>query len=265
MAITPGSFQTPKPADVQPVKEKENFFTWLRNKLFTGLFVAFPAIITIWVLQIIYNLVNSVCDPLVRELVSRHREFIPEWMVHQVYIGNIVEETIPGAGMVMTLILLLILGVLATNFLGKRAVRITDNFLLRVPVISTVYNLSKQIVEAFQRMTQPGGFADKQVVYIPYPGLKGYVIGFLTGRFTNAAGEKMGVVFVPTAPNPISGFMLVFKETEIFISDLKMNEAWKMIVSAGLVSPQQVDQVISPIPTNLSSLRPESGDTKQKV
>ncbi|MFH1066938.1 MAG: DUF502 domain-containing protein [bacterium] len=247
--MTPGN--SPKPEDLlDPIqesapskssKEKLFSFAWVRNKFITGLFVAFPLIITLWVLQLIYQLVNSFCDPIVRATIVQNPNFFPSWMI--------MNGTIPGAGFAMTFLLLLGLGILMSNYLGKKLVRILDNFLLRLPVFNAIYKLAKQIVEAFQEMTRPDGLTGKQVVYVRYPGSKGYLLGFLTGRFTNAESKKMAVVFIPNSPNPITGFVLVFEESEVLVSDLQMRQAWKMIVSGGLVSPSSVTLPVRPVTT----------------
>lgn len=229
----------PENAIPEPPKETVFSFAWVRNKFLTGLFVAFPLIITLWVLQLIYQVVNSFCDPIVRATIVQNPNLFPSWMI--------VKGSIPGAGFAITFLLLLGLGILMSNYLGKKLVRVLDDILLRLPVFNAIYKLAKQIVDAFQEMTRPEGLAGKPVVYIRYPGLNGYLLGFLTGKFVNAEGKKMAVVFIPNAPNPITGFVLIFEESEVLLSDLPMRHAWRLIVSGGLVSPSHVTSPVRSI------------------
>lgn len=230
-------------------KDPKGFLIWVRNKLITGVFFVLPLVLTYYVLKMIYTFVGSFCDPFVRALVEAYNEYIPSWLTTEVVINGQAKETIPFAGLVITLLLLLVLGVFASHYLGKKIVSLIDTFLLKVPVINTIYHLAKQIVDAFQGLSKPGGFEGKQVVYVKYPDLEGYLIGFLTGRFTNAEGKRMAAVFVPTAPNPITGFVLVFHESQVLVSDLGMDEAWRLLVSAGLVHPMRVKFPVRPITT----------------
>ena len=111
-------------------------------------------------------------------------------------------------------------------------------------------------------MTQPGsGFANKPVVYLKYPHLNGYLLGFLTGRFTNADGERMVTVFLPNVPNPITGFVLVFHETEVLMSDLSVDDAWKLIISGGLVSPKKIKSHVRPVASKPEAPHPNPDDT----
>ncbi|MFZ5806588.1 MAG: DUF502 domain-containing protein [Verrucomicrobiota bacterium] len=228
-----------------PKEDPKGFLVWVRNKLITGLFVAGPLIITVWILQIIYHLVNSISDPFVRAFVHQFEEILPAWMI--------VDETIPGAGLILTLMVLFALGLIVSNFIGKKIIHWIDKFLSHFPVVQTIYKLAKQIVEAFERISKPGEFENKQVVYVRYPGMQeGYFIGFLTGRFTNAEGKRMVTVLIPTSPNPITGIVLVLNEDTVLISDLEMDTAWKLIVSAGLVTPRKVRQTVKPLSAGLS-------------
>jgi uncharacterized membrane protein len=222
---------------------------WFRNKLVAGLFVAFPVVATLLLLRFLYGIVNDLCDPLVRAIVAHYHPYIPGWLLIEKEIGGRLQATIPGAGLVLTLVLLLFLGIGASNFFGKRIVQTVDAFLLRLPIVKTFYNLAKQMVEAVQGASDPGGLQSKQVVYVRYPGVNGYIIGFLTSRWKNAQGVPMGMVFIPTSPNPITGFTLVFEEKDILVSDLDMETAWKAIVSAGIVMPKQVLLPIHPLST----------------
>lgn len=222
---------------------------WIRNKLITGFIVLFPVVVTVFVFKVLYRFINDFCDPIVRAFVAAYGRFLPSWIpTVDINVGGVIEQTIPGAGLVITLGIVILVGALASNFIGKRLVGWIEQLMAKVPLVNTVYGLAKQVIDAFRGFGGPEGFANKQVVFVKYPGLNGYLIGFLTSRFTAADGKGMAAVFLPTSPNPITGFVFVFEGTDVIPSGLEMDQAWKFIVTAGLIAPRNMSPQV---PTHL--------------
>jgi uncharacterized membrane protein len=240
----------PHPPPDQP-HETVGPLLWIRNKLITGFIVLFPVVVTVFIFKLLYRFINDFCDPLVRAVVAAFGDNLPRWIpTVDVSVGNNTEQTIPGAGLVITLGIVIGVGFLASNFIGKRFVGWIENLMTRVPLVNTVYNLAKQVIDAFRGFGGAEGFANKQVVFVKYPQLNGFLIGFLTSRFSDAEGNKLAAVFIPTAPNPITGFVLVFSEEAIIPSGLAMDQAWKLIVTAGLIPPKSILPIV---PVNLGA------------
>lgn len=218
---------------------------WVRNKLITGFIVLFPVVVTIFIFKVLYRFINDFCDPIVRAFVSAYGTFLPSWIpLVDINVDGVIEQTIPGAGLIITLGIVILVGFLASNFIGKRLVGWIEHLVTKVPLVNTVYGLAKQVIDAFRGFGGPEGFADKQVVLIKYPGLNGFLIGFLTSRFTTLDGRQMAAVFLPTSPNPITGFVFVFDAADVIPSGLEMDQAWKFIVTAGLIAPRTMTPLV---------------------
>ncbi|MDR1190532.1 MAG: DUF502 domain-containing protein [Verrucomicrobiales bacterium] len=216
-------------------KSTAKSLAWWRNTFLAGLFVVVPVGITYWVLNFLYRVIAGFTEPLVRSFVSQYRgELVPEWLTVAAGKGY----TIPGAALLFTLLLILLVGLLVANVGGKRLVAWVEKVIDRVPLVNVIYPVTKQVVDSLKTIGATSeDFSDKPVVYVKYPNLSGYLLGFQTGRFKDANGAEMAAVFVPTAPNPLTGFVFVFEAPALLRSNLTMEEAWKLIVSAGLIVP----------------------------
>lgn len=193
----------------------------IRNKLIAGVVVAIPLIVTIWVVNIAYTFVSDLGIRLVGRFI---REVgLPEWLLNLMGFG-------------ITLVLIFFLGVMATNVFGRRIITFGETVVLRIPVIASIYSGVKQVMDSFKGFNTGMNF--KRVVYVEYPSPGCRLIGFMTGRFydPNAGCEKTNV-FLPTSPNPMTGFILVIDSDKVINSDLSLEEASKMIFTAGLVHP----------------------------
>ncbi len=227
-----------------PVSEKKSHtpsdLVWWRNKLLAGLFIAIPLAVTFKIIELIYKAISWTFDPVVKAFVKEYRIDLVEGGG---FIPNeiILNDTIPFAAFFITILFILVLGLLVTNVFGRRILEYIERALLRIPLVNLIYPLAKQVVDSIKMIgansgaPQPGD--SRQVVYIQYPGLGGYLVAFQTGRFKDKQGQEFVSVFIPTAPNPITGFVLIFKESEVMESDLSMEDAWKLLVSAGFVTP----------------------------
>lgn len=198
---------------------------WIRNRFFTGVIIALPVIATVmgvsWIVQKIDNNVLK---------------FIPGPWNPKTYLGF----DIPGLGLIISFVLLVFLGIIASNFIGNSVIKAGERLLARVPVVSPVYNALKQIVTT---VAQQKDRAFRDVCLLEYPRKGLYAIGFVTADLTGAPADKLPdgyvCVFVPTTPNPTSGFLLFVKETDIEILDMTPEEGAKMIISGGMVSSNE--------------------------
>jgi uncharacterized membrane protein len=176
----------------------------LGNRLLTGIAFAVPLVVTYWVLSFCYNLVTGLSDP---------------WL-------QAFGVDFPGAGFLITLLVFVGLGSMATHVLGRRLLDRFEGLMLQIPVAGAIYSAAKQVQQTIQGVG--AGPKPKRVV----------VVGYATGHFTEAAtGRKMTTLFVPTAPNPTTGLIIAVPSEKVRDCDLTMEEGTKMLVSAGLVMP----------------------------
>lgn len=207
----------------EPAHKKHSFLLSLRNSFFTGVAVALPIGATVWVISLIINFFDHTVKPLIPT------QYVPDWLY-----------AIPGLGLLVSIVALWMLGALATNFFGSRLLKFGENILGRVPFVSTIYNTVKQIVSA---VTQQKDRAFKEVCLFEYPRKGLHAIGFITSDLKGAPAEHLKegyvCVFVPTTPNPTSGFLLFVKREEVTILDMSVEEGAKMIISGGMVTSNE--------------------------
>jgi uncharacterized membrane protein len=215
---------TEMPEEVQPVK-KHSLFTSIRNSFFAGVVVALPIGLTIWLISAFVGFVDNSVLPLIPEAI---KNLIPQ-VLRDLHI--------PGLGILISVVILWGLGVIATNFFGSRLLRFGESILSRVPVVSNIYNALKQIVVTMAHQKER---AFRDVCLLEYPRKGLYAVGFVTSDLKGAPEKilKKGYVcvFVPTTPNPTSGFLLFVKATDITILDMTPEEGAKMIISGGMVT-----------------------------
>ncbi len=197
------------------------FWTRLRNYLITGLIVILPVFVTAWVLLAIFRFWDGLAGRYLGEVLADYHM-----------------PAIPGLGVLLTLILLLIVGMLSTNMIGRRLIAWTDTFFARVPVARTLYTSTKQMVDAVIR---PDQRAFQQVVLVEYPRRGVYSVGFITGEVPQdkitGLPSDMVEVFVPSTPNPTTGWFLMVPRDDIIMVDMSVEDGMKLIVSAGVLGP----------------------------
>ncbi|MDA9929673.1 DUF502 domain-containing protein [Alphaproteobacteria bacterium] len=198
------------------------FFGWLRSRFFTGLLVTAPVLLTVWITWATVELIDS----QVASLVPGFSQF---------QFANV-----PGVGLILGVLLITIIGALAAGFLGRWIIGIGESVLNRMPVVRTIYGASKQILETVIS-TQSDAF--REVVLVEYPRRGLWVIGFVTGGTKGEVnslipGSKVNI-FVPTTPNPTSGFLLFSKREDVIFMDMSVEDAVKLVVSGGIVAPPE--------------------------
>lgn len=194
----------------------------IKRYFITGLLIWVPLAITAWVL----SLIVGVADQSLRLLPEAAR---PQ---------NLLGFNIPGAGIVVTLVVVLATGLLAANIIGQRLVGWWEKLLARIPVVNSIYNGVKQVSDT---LLSPSGVAFRQPLLVQYPRQGAWTIAFLTGEpgaeiARRLDGEHVSV-YVPTTPNPTSGFFLMFRKDEVIALDMDVDEALKYIISMGVVAP----------------------------
>ncbi|MDD5349663.1 MAG: DUF502 domain-containing protein [Chthoniobacteraceae bacterium] len=198
----------------------------LGNKALTGVVVAIPLLATIWVVQFAYSSINDLSAPALKEF-GIHLPLVPFFVTLGVFIA---------------------LGFMTSNVFGRRILESLEAALLKVPVVATVYTAVKQVIDSFKSFKNMENF--KRVVYLDYPAEGARLIGFVTGQYYDAKlGEEMTTVVIPTAPNPMTGLVVAVPASKLTESSLTLEEAMKMVVSAGLVAPKRrlADAVAAPL------------------
>lgn len=202
----------------------------IKRYFITGLLIWVPLVITGWVLSLIVNTLDQ----------SLH--LLPA----AVHPQNLLGVAIPGAGAVLTLAMILLTGLLAANFIGQKLVSWWDRLLARIPVVNSVYKAVKQVSDT---LFSPNGNAFRKALLVQYPRQGSWTIAFLTGQpggdiVNHLDGEHVSV-YVPTTPNPTSGFFLMMPVSEVVELDMTVDEALKYIISMGVVAPPPHPRIIS--------------------
>jgi uncharacterized membrane protein len=185
----------------------------VRRHLTAGLLVLVPLVITAAVIRFVFNVIDGASQPLTERLVGR---------------------AIPGLGLVLTIAVIWLTGVLSSNLIGKKFLELFGRLLENLPLVKTVYTASKQLVEA----VSPGGRrAFQRVVLVEFPQKGTFALGFVTGNGLGSLDASTLSIYVPTALNPTSGFLIFAKESDILDPRLTVEEAIKLVVSGGVVRP----------------------------
>ena len=153
--------------------------------------------------------------------------------------SRVIGLNVPGLGIVLVLILLYLLGLVASNWIGKRVFVLIEQVTRRIPLIKTIYTLGKQLADAFSLPEKQGL---KRAVMVEHFKQGVWSVGFVTSAITDRERqeEKMVRVFIPTAPNPTTGFVVVVKESQVRDLDWSVTEAMNSIISGGIVGPKEI-------------------------
>ena len=185
----------------------------VRRHLGAGLLVLVPLVVTVVVIRFVFNTIDGASQPLAERLVGR---------------------SIPGLGLVLTVAVIWLTGLLSSNLVGKKFLELFGRLLENLPLVKTVYSASKQLVEA----VSPGGRrAFQRVVLVEFPQKGTFALGFVTGNGIGSLDASTLSIYVPTALNPTSGFLIFAKESDILDPRLTVEEGIKLVVSGGVVRP----------------------------
>ncbi|KTD11014.1 transmembrane protein [Legionella gratiana] len=196
----------------------------LRRYLLAGLVVWLPILITIGVLRFIIDLLDNTLA------------LIPKVYQPEQLIGH----HIPGLGVILSLVILLVTGVIATNYFGQRLVAWGESILSKIPLVRSIYKTVKQVIHA---VVSTNSEAFRKVVIIEYPRKGLWSIAFQTGTANSQINDKIQdtliSVFIPTTPNPTSGFLMMIPKRDVVELDMSIDEALKFIISLGVMPPTQ--------------------------
>lgn len=199
-----------------------------RRKMITGLLVVFPIFVTFFVIKFLFNVIGGILSPVVIKAVGFFG-FSPN--------SKIDEFVITSVAFVLTFVALYSIGVIATNFLGKFIISFFETILHNVPIIKNVYTSSKKLIEI---ISLPSRQSFKRVVIVEYPRVGMKAFAFVTGSLKTQDGTELSSIFIPTTPNPTSGFLIYLSERDIEETDLSVEEGMKLIVSGGILVPDRM-------------------------
>ena len=199
-------------------EKKRSIFARIRNYFIAGVVVLIPISITVY---------------LTLFLVSISSKILPKELNPNYYLPY----NVPGLEIIISVIIITLIGWLSLSFIGKRLLNVFNNVLKKIPILRTIYSAIGQMTETFTSTDA----VKKNVVLVEYPKKGTWAVGFATkensGEISDKAKRKLINVFVPTTPNPTSGFLLMFPKEEVIYLDLTFEEASKFIISAGTSNP----------------------------
>ncbi len=190
----------------------------MRRDFLAGILVIVPIAATLLIFKWLFDSVDGILEPAVEAIFGR---------------------PIAGIGFAIIIVLIFLAGLFASNFIGKKIVERGESFLKEVPMVREIYSTFKQILQSVL-MPHKGGFREVVLVEFPRPGMR--TIGFVTNRVTDTSGQKLVNVYIPTTPNPTSGYLEIIPEADVIHLDMPVDDAIMMVVSGGMVSPQVIDK-----------------------
>jgi uncharacterized membrane protein len=214
-----------KNSEKKPITKKEIIKLWfmiftlkIRNYFFTGIIVLVPIGFTLY---------------LSRFLINISSDLLPS----KINPNNYLPINIPGIEIIITIFFITFIGFLSLSFLGKKFLQLIDTLFKKIPLLGTFWSAVKQMSQSFK----DNKHKKKSVVLVEYPRKGVWAVGFATkeneGEIKNKTNKELINVFVPTTPNPTSGFLLMFEKNDIIYLDMSFEEASKFVVSAGTTSP----------------------------
>ena len=228
--------QPPTPNALIPVKKPNSTFTFFRNCFISGLLVWLPIWITLLVIKFVID------------LLSRSLLLLPNGWQPDTWLG----VHIPGIGVAITLIVIILTGMFARNIIGYRMVMLWDKMMARIPLVRSIYTGVKQVTET---VFKPGGQSFRKVFLVEFPCEGVWSIAFQTGEASKevekavGGGEPMVAYFIPTTPNPTSGFLMMKPKSKVIELEMSVDQALKFVISLGVVQPNTAP------PTNNNIIR----------
>ena len=206
---------------------KSKFWNRVKNYLLTGVIVTAPVAITVYMSYHLVVWINNVTSHLIPQ----------QWK-----IGNFVPYAVPGLGLVLLITALMLVGMLTTGYVGKFFVKLWERIIRKMPVVSSFYSLMKQIFETF--LSQKSR-SFSEVVLVQYPRKDLWTIAFVSkdetgGEVADKVGQKMLSIYVPTTPNPTSGFLIFVPENDVIKLDMSVEDGIKYVLSCGIVTPDEL-------------------------
>ena len=193
----------------------------MRRQFLTGILVVVPLGATVLILIWIFTSIDNILQPVI-----------------QLILGH----PVPGVGFGITIVLIYLVGIIASNVGGKRLIQYGESLLVKIPVFRPLYSSIKQILGSF---SSSGKTSLVQTVLVEFPRKGMWMIGFITNESSTQSGKVQLSIFIPTSPNPTSGFLQIVSEEEVVRTDIPVDEALKMVISAGRISPEKIYNKLS--------------------
>ena len=200
---------------------RQSLVRHIRRSLISGLLLLLPVALTYVIVRFLFDLVDGLLSPWI------------QWTLGQFGI----EWTLPGPGVVAAVVIVYLIGAFATFSLGSIVLDWARASLLRIPFIGTLYSANRQLIESFSG-TSVTGF--KRVVLVQFPRAEAWSLGFLTGVTDAAGAERLIMTYVPTAPLPNSGFVVLMRPEDVLDTDLSVPDAMQLLFSGGIISPRTI-------------------------
>jgi len=190
----------------------------VRRYFLTGVLVLVPLAATLLIFKWLFDAIDGILEPAVEAIFGR---------------------PIAGIGFVAIIVLIFLAGIIASNVVGRKVIQRGESLVDELPMVRELYNTFKQILQSVI-LPQKGGFKEVVLVEFPRPGMK--TIGFVTNRVKDTKGNKLVNVYIPTSPNPTSGYLEIIPEEDVVTIDMPIDDAIKMVVSGGMISPEVIDK-----------------------
>lgn len=190
-------------------------WTHFKRTILAGIFTIVPLALTGYILVFMFRFLDSVSAPIL----------------------NIIGFHIPGLGILLTILSVYLLGVIIRNVLGKRLFSWGEKIVLAIPLVSTIYKTIKQFINAFSGTADGKNF--QKVIFLQYPRVGVWTLAFVTGESVDANSVEYYHIFVPTTPNPTSGFFIIIPKRETMLTEMTVEEGIKMVISGGLIAPPE--------------------------
>ena len=201
----------------------------IRRKLVAGLLVVFPIFITFIIIKFLFGLIGGILSPVVE------RAFI---LLGSSPKGTVDDFVVTSIAFILTFSALYFIGVIATNFFGKLILNFFEAILNKTPIIKNIYTSSKKLIEI---ISLPSRQSFKRVVIVEYPRVGMKAFAFVTGNIKTKDGAELTSIFVPTTPNPTSGFLIYLPEDDIIETSMDIEEGMKLIISGGILVPEHLE------------------------
>jgi len=201
----------------------------VRRRMLTGLLLILPVYVTYFVIKFLFGFVGGTLSPVIKKILQFYGVALPK--------SSLDEFIITFLGLILTFISLYFIGIFAANFVGKAIILYFENLLTKTPIIKSIYSSVKQIIHS---ISLPGKQSFKRVVLVDFPKAGTKSIGFVTGATQHNNEKKLISVFIPTTPNPTTGFLIFTPEEDVIDSNLTVEEAFKTLFSGGVLTPKDI-------------------------
>ena len=201
-----------------------------RKYIFTGIMSIIPIAITYWIIENLFIFFSKPGKFLIDQVYKidffKNYDFINNFYQYLAYLS----------GFILTIVFLYILGLIVSNVLGRRIYVFFENILNKIPIVNKIYNTTKKITNTF---TKPNNQAFQKVVLLEYPKKDLWTLAMVTGECVNSKKIECYKLFVPTTPNPTSGYLIIIDKTKVKDSDISVEEGLSIIISGGMITPEK--------------------------